>query len=747
LEKKGEEEKMKLKILVISLVLVFLMTSINSMPVAADSGTYEKFGSRADNIIFRVGGSLTGEASEFEQGLIDYMDWAVPSSKKDAWLANSAMVLEDYSEAGWYEIDINTQMWPLGHGAMNETGSISTRTKWGSSAPTAEMDWTRPADWDGHYWVDYDNCQRCRDAKWFRKAVAWLTNRDQISSQFPGVTTPMETFIFPMLAGWDNPSAPKYSPYSVAQAKACLDAGGFRDYITGDGGEREYCSNVAAREAWTPGQPAPAGTEEIPDIQLWRRTDDEVRSFAGTLLFNGLSACGVTTDDHPGTYSYCTPHAWKDYDYHLYTGGWGWGSMPDMYYEIFHSSKDTYPYTDGDNYNRYHNQEFDTLAEAFKFAPNQAIAKTNIYAAEMILHDDVACIPLYTMSGYVAHRKSYGNFPGEQQYKGLAWQGFANEKGFGYYGGNIGFSSLNVHPAGYERGGVLRAGLIDIPAKLDPVDSESFYEAQIINKIYEPLIVRDPFDSSIYIPWMCSSYTEGTWNNNGRTCSKVTVELLPNILWHDSVIVTPADINFTWAYKKAATSVAEYTSLKEFHHCSWVGNTIDICFNQTSWLAVSWLAGVTIIPEHIFAAYPPTKPGDNTVPGSWAFDPEAENKLIGTGPYRCIAGGVVGKIDISAGRDYILLSANPSYYRELIQPDFATVSGGNVVPGHNGKVDIDDFGMTIGKYGDIKPWTDTNWSPVADVNKDFVVDLDDIMETGARFGQIGYHDGYPSYYT
>jgi len=315
LEKKGEKEKMKLKIVVaISLLLTFLMTLVSSIPVTANPGTYEKFGSRVDNIIFRVGGSLTGEASEFEQGLIDYMDWAVPSSKKDAWLANSAMVLEDYSEAGWYEIDINTQMWPLGHGAMNETGSISTRTKWGSSDPTAEMDWTRPADWDGHYWVDYDNCQRCRDAKWFRKAVAWLANRDQISSQFPYVTTPMETFIFPMLTGWDNPSAPKYSPFSVSQAKACLEAGGFKDYIPGDGGEREYCPNVALREAWHTGDPAPAGTEEIPDIQLWRRTDDEVRSFAGELLRDGLAASGVTVDDHPGTYSYCTPHAWKDYD-------------------------------------------------------------------------------------------------------------------------------------------------------------------------------------------------------------------------------------------------------------------------------------------------------------------------------------------------------------------------------------------------------------------------------------------------
>jgi ABC-type transport system substrate-binding protein len=738
---------MKLRILGITMVLMIAMMAA-SITTVESQGTFEKFGPRVNDIIFRVAGGLSGEATDFEAGNIDFMDWAVPADKIDAWLANSAMILEDYSEAGWYEYDLNLQMWPIGHGSMDPTlGAL------GGAAPTADMNWNwkNIPSWDaGHYWID-DGCQRCQDSKLFRKALATLTDRNSLSSAYPGSLTPMETFIFPTIGGWKNLSAPKY-PYSVANAKALLDQGGFKDY---DGDlRREYCKHVAARNAWD-GNPAhaPPDVEEIPDIQLWRRTDDPPRNTAGELLRDALAACFVFVDDHPGTYSTCTPHAWKDYDYHIYTGGWGWATVPDMYYECWNSEKDIYPNTDGDNYNRYHRQTYDTLSYDFKTSATAAAALPLCKDCQAVIHDDVACIPLYTMAGYVAHRKSYKvGVTGEGQYGGLEWQGFVNEQGFGYYGGNFGFSSLNAHPAGYERGGTIRHGLIDIPAKIDPLDSESFYEAQIISKIYEPLIVRNPVDAANYIPWMVDSFQEGTWiNEEGDTCSKVTVTLSPGVLFHDNLPVTPEDVEFSYAYKKAAKAVSESTVLKEYHDCVINGNTIEIRYNSTSFLALSWVGGTAIIPKHIWEAYPPTLPGNNTIPGSWSFDPEAENKLIGTGAFRCYKDEVIGKLDISSGRDYIHLSANPTYHRKVVRPDFAKPPAGpgqTVQPVADGNIDGADFGMTIGKFGDkyTPPWEDPTWDPRADVNKDFKLDLDDIMETGVRYGKTGCHDGYPPEY-
>jgi ABC-type transport system substrate-binding protein len=727
---------MKLKFLAISLVLAMLVTSMNATTVSAQ-GTFEKYGPRVKDLIFNVGGDVTKEATMLENGLIDYMDWAVPSGKITSWSTNPNIVMGEYSEAGWYEYDLNLQMWPIGHGIMDGGD--------GGAAPTAAMDWTFPTSWDaGSYWIDYSD-QRDVDARWFRKALAYLTNRGAISTAFEGTITPMETFIFPTIGGWENPSAPKY-PFGIAEAKACFDSGGFMDYDSD--GWREYCKHVTQREAWKLGGPVPSDVEEIPDIQLWSRSDDPPRQKAGAMLREYLeSYCNVDVDYNEGSYSYCTPHAWDDYDYHIYTGGWGWGSMPDMYEVLWHSERDIYPQTDGDNYNRYHRQEYDVLASAFKSSLDLATAKSYLYQCQMMLHDDVACIPLYTMSGYVAHRTYYGDFVGEQKYKGKTWLGFANEQGYGYYGANFGFSSINAHPADFQRGGTLRHGLVAKPDKLDPVDSESFYEAMILSKIYEPLIVRHPFDTTTYLPWMCSSFSDGTWDNNGRTCSKLTVNLLPNILFHDNHLVTPEDVEFSYWYAKAAMSVSEYAVLKEYDHCEISGNTIAICFNTTSFLVQSWVAGVSIIPKHIWEPYPPKLPGDTTQPGSWAFAPDEEDALIGTGPFRCFKDGVVGRIDKVEG-EYYHLVANPTYFREMVQPDFATLVGGVVTPGHSGRVDIDDFSMVILKFGHLAPWTlDPVWGPIADVNKDYIVDLDDIMETGARFGQTGYVNGYPSYYT
>lgn len=708
--------------------MLMMTTSI----VVTGIETFEKFGPRATDIIFKVAGSLTAEANDLETGQIDLMDWAVPSDKVDAWDLDPDITMGAYDEAGWYEFDLNLQMWPIGHGAMDGVTGAE---------PTRDMNWEFPDSWDeGHYWINY-SCQRDLDAKKFRQAIAHLTNRDQLDTQFPGTIAPMETFIFPIIGGWENPAAPKYA-YSITLANNSLNAGGFMDYD--DDGRREYCKHVTEREAWLAGGPVPPDVEEIPDIQLWRRTDDPIRSYAGELLRDDLGSLGVYVDDQAGSYGTCAPHAWKYYDYHIYTGGWGWGTVPDMYYELFHSDKDIYPLSDGDNYNRYHRQEYDALAQAFKEAATQGEAATALDACQVMAHDDVACIPLYTMSGYVAHRTNYGDFPGEQQYKGLPWEGFVNEQGSGYYGSWVGYSALNAHPQGYEKGGVIRHGLIEPPDILDPMDSESFYEWCILSKIYDPLLMNDPNDVTVYVPWLCSSYSEGTWvNPEGDTCSKVRVELIPNVLFHDNELLEPEDINFTYHYMQDAMAISSWSYTMDFHHMNWTGNAIDIYYNITSWLVLDYVGTVPILPMHIWESIPPTVPGDNTVPGSWAYNPELEDTLIGTGPFRCNKDDVIGRIDRTLD-EFFHLEANPTYFRKLVRPDFVTAGP---TPTPDGNVDLDDFMTAVGQFGTSYPTWNPTYGPIADVNKDRVVDIDDLMEIAVRYGGTGYNNGYPPYYT
>jgi len=62
------------------------------------------------------------------------------------------------------------------------------------------------------------------------------------------------------------------------------------------------------------------------------------------------------------------------------------------------------------------------------------------------------------------------------------------------------------------------------------------------------------------------------------------------------------------------------------------------------------------------------------------------------------------------------------------------VVGGSPQPSPDGRVDIWDFLTAAGHFGCSYPWDHPTWDPIADVNRDGIIDLDDVMEIGVRFG-------------
>ncbi len=723
---------MKLRNIVLILLATMMLTTFNvnlanSGPIEPPGGTFEKYGPRVNDLIFNVAGTISKEAEMLELGDIDVMDWAAPSSKLDLglpdnWFDNPDIALGNYSEFGWYEYDLNLQMWPIGHGVMDGvTGP----------PPPAAADWSFPATWDpGHLEIDY-GCQRCLDSREFRRALAHLTNRAAIESQFYPTIDPMQTFVFPAISDWENPAAPKYAR-SLSTAGTVLYNAGFRDY---DGDHRlEYSKDRTL-----------ANKEELPDLQLWIRKDDEARTYAGQLLWDDLVLLEVGVDGYITSRSECYYHAWNAYDYSIYTGGWGWGRVPDSYFECWHSSKDSYPFPSADNYNRYHSAEYDAAAMAFKTAATVSEAKTQIFQCQMILHRDVACIPLYTMKGFVGHRVNYGTHTGEEKYEDLPWEGFVNERGYAFYGANIGFSALNAHPQGFEKGGTLRHGLVVDVVKFDCIDAEWFYDWLVLYKVYEPAIVYHPSDVTQYIPWLCDSYSVGEWGSPTKT--KVTLNLLPNILWHDGEVLKPIDVGFTWQYLSDALSVPFIASVANFDHYELIeGNStaVILYFDVQSWLALEWLSTVPVVPWHIFKDIPATLPGDPTPGGSWAYDPEVHDTVIGTGPFRFYKDGVVGRVNRVPGQ-FVFLERNPNYHRRFTWPDVCNsshaIDPGTGKPYFDSWVDLDDF-MEVAKpanmfkeenYDGTWPIPPGNaWGEACDVNKDGRISVGDLMAIGVR---------------
>lgn len=699
---------------ILALALIVLIASSTFAMIPAYAGVieyppmpFQKYGPRMDKLIFKVAGDLATESDELEQGLIDMMDWAAPGDRVSAWDASADIVLGDYSEWGYYEFDLNNQMWPIGHGQMTPVG-------WSG---------TEPAVVTGHYWIDY-SCPRCLDTRQLRRALAHLTDRDAISSFAMGFIAKMETYIFPGIISWLNPAAPKY-PYNPTLAASLLHNAGFNDY-DGDG-KLEYSPSHA------PTGSIPGDMEELPALQMWIRSDDPIRKFAGEKLRDELlllEGGGFNIGNLPcvADRQTCYYHAWTVYDFHIYTGGWEAGREPDHYFDLFHSSKDIYPRGSADNYVRYHSQEFDPVAEDLKFATSLPGAKTACDQAQVIIARDVASIPLYTMAGYNARRANYhpndARFPDEEdKYTNRPWQGFINELGYGYYGGAVGFSPLNVHPQGFEKGGVLRHGLLVDIEKFNPVHAEWFFDWLVLSKIYDELLPYHPGDASQYTSWLAESYTLGTWNPTPTTtATNITFKLLPNILWHDDVPFTAYDVAFTFQYMKDEVTRAWMSNVQYFDHAVVKDDlTVVIYFSEQSLWALTWAGGLAIIPKHIWEGV-----------DSWTYDPEVEGTVIGTGPFR-YSDHVQG--------EYVTLEANPTFFRKYVWPDACDAT--HIPDAVDNVVDLDDF-LEVAKPGNIFksenldgtwPTPPGNWGEHCDVDKDGKIGISDLMEIGVHFGE------------
>jgi hypothetical protein len=70
-----------------------------------------------------------------------------------------------------------------------------------------------------------------------------------------------------------------------------------------------------------------------------------------------------------------------------------------------------------------------------------------------------------------------------------------------------------------------------------------------------------------------------------------------------------------------------------------------------------------------------------------------------------------------------------------IKGDIVGEYNGVIQPIPDRRVDIDDFGLTIGHFGCHLPWAHPVWDSVTDVTEDGYIDIDDIMTVGMHYGQ------------
>jgi len=642
--------------------------------VVPASGTFEKFGPRVNDLVFSVWGDPLSEAEALAGGLIDVMDCAAPAAYIEPpadWWTDPEITLGELAASGIYFFALNNQMWPIGHGG----------------------------------WINY-TCQRCLDARQFRRALAHLSDKAAMVTNMKGYAEAKETFIPPILHDWEGEESLPIYEYNQTLAEQALIEGGFKDWD----------SDLVME--YSPGHDGVV-VEELPSLRGWIRSDDPDRTYASQLLRNELIKLGIPESFTIADRSTCYYHVYVARDFHVYTDSLS-GRDPGGCYEIFYSGSESHI--------GYWSEEFDYWFEKFKYAATMEEGFEACHMFIRIIARDVASIPLYSLVGYFAHRTNYGTHPGEEIFSGK-WEGFANELGVGF--SNF-WTYLNAHPeevSVYDpyygwfvnvpdlKGGTLRQGMLFDIERFSPVHAEWFNDWLVLNQIYEPLIKYHPYNATEYVPWLAQSYEVGTWDKSGvGNCTKIRFKLIPGIRFHDLTLLTPEDVAFTYQYMKDWISVAWYWAVTNFDHAEVIDDlTVDICFNSESLWALSW-SMVPVLPKHIWEGKDPA-----------VWNPEEDDKVIGTGPFMCRKDGVVGRVDHVPGQ-YVHLEANPLYHRKYIWPDVCDAIG---------NVGVRDGWVTIIDWGSVAYYISfpRAYDPALDVDKNGVIDFNDLLEIGIAFGK------------
>lgn len=444
----------------------------------------------------------------------------------------------------------------------------------------------------------------------------------------------------------------KMYPFSTANAISYLEAGGFKvsditppwRYWDIDGDNHE-------------------DDDEYVELKFVIRNDDIHRREAGKHLADQLESVGIRVNRMFMDISGARTQWMENKDAHLYTAGWSLGIEPDsivlwmgdagLPHNPDGTSDYSYYWHPGRCYNTaYANDaEFNVAARHVEIANSEAEAVTNMQicnqrAAEMALNG-----PMFVYSSTMANARRYvGGTPEETAYVGKYWDGMVMVTG---YGDDSFFGFLNMHPRGYPMPeyGTIRYGFKTKDIRtFNPIYAEWVWDNNVLDLLYDTLIASNPYSLLTRLPWMCKTYTVGSYvHPTLGPCTKVVFTLRDDLHWTDNYPITTADVYFTlveltrilrsrgyanpWWYS-AVKSILSFSILDPLN--------FEVLINVKSiWAFGLTGAGVRILPEHIWR--PIVESGD---PTAIAPDPN----MINSGPWRFRDYEYAGYVDLVANK-------------------------------------------------------------------------------------------------
>jgi ABC-type oligopeptide transport system substrate-binding subunit len=559
------------------------------------------YGPRVEEALCKIYPNDVAEWDALKAAQIELVDCPKPPSIviPSPWPADYNYTLDAYRDLTMYEFDINN----------NETMPSYPNVK----SPTSDRN--------------------------FRHAIAHMVDKDfTITNILGGSGAELESPIMPWLRWYDpNITTHPYNPATVCQI---LYDNGWRDspdpnvatsvhfpsnWLAVNGGPNVTGQTLAAVLVH-----GPHGGSD-PGLIFYGRGDKADRHAASNLLIygdtthKGLESIGVPCDEISIIPSYSSSVMYQK-NFHIYAGGWSLGRDPDYLYDIWGSqAMDWNTRNFAFNYDNVQNATWDTAIAKVKFADNLDQAEVACHQALQIFSEQVFFIPLWAPVGYLGHSKSWHALNVDSYGVKDPWNLYCmNNPSIGITGGQI------------------RWGFSSTVESLNVIYSTGHWDWQILNQIYDTLLVFNPMNIGVDMPWMASNWNIGTWTNpnTGLTATKISFTIKTGIRWTNPITgtdagpVTPEDVRYTFQFvydhngwnKNLVADLFKNPdgSLK----IEISGNTITFYEQQKSPWALHWIGGMPIIPKSVFEAFPLENGGTGFYPGG--SDPST---LVGSGPF------------------------------------------------------------------------------------------------------------------
>jgi ABC-type transport system substrate-binding protein len=618
---------MKDRIIVITALIVALtIVSTTVAPARAfvypsdpEDNYFELFGPRIDELLIKKYNGLDAEMTALQNGEIDITDSSLTKTWVDNFTSDPNIGMLKYGgEAGYYTINFNH----------------NNNTHLGNPEDPA---YPNPV---------YPNPTSMAS---LRQALAHMIDREALcNGAGQGLYESIYTPIAAYMTYWIHPDIKPGGtfenltyPPSIASAEAILNAGGFPMGLDGwrywdmdEDGEKDEGEDFTLKIGG-------------PRTHLFRLAVKD-------MLCAGLDTVHIKwVDLSPWAFDYMALKS-----YHIYLAGWIFvGPDPDYLYDLYHWNNYYHP-EDPPNMGAIskHDPLMQGYLEEIEFASDQQAALNACLSFQERFADVAAEIPLASSSAPKAYNKWYtggndGQTDGgaEDKYRGQPWTQIVNERGEGE---NSAYTTLNAYPGTFRYGDgsmTMRYGWKDgdMPMVLNPLGSSWYWEWEVLDRIYDRLVTRDPMTKGpAAMSSLVENWTIGTWTDprDGFEKTKIRMIIRSDVSWSDGTPFTVDDVVYNLYEKQiqlrekgvpdawcapdyrilCCYKIDSYTAdvlLKS--NCTW---QVPCCTELNDWF------GIPIMPKHIWQPYIASHTVAE-ITGDMSMHP---GMLVGTGPFKFV---------------------------------------------------------------------------------------------------------------